>query len=242
MTTRARTALVTGAGRGIGRGIAEVLAERGYQVIIADVDVRAAEQTAHRLGAAHLAIGLDVADSVAVDLAFTELVERAGSVDVVVNNAGINRDAMAHRMTDDQWHSVVDVDLSGVFYVCRAAARHHRSLGGGRIINITSASWEGNVGQANYAAAKAGVLGLTFTLAKELARSGTTVNAICPGFIDTEMTRGIPDPIREAQLERIPIGRPGSPADVGAAVAFFASEAAGYITGQVLEVGGGYRL
>ena len=242
MTSLQRTALVTGAGRGIGRGICDVLAARGYRILVADVDLAAAPAAAAELGEGHHAVRLDVSDSEAVDHVFDELVRAFGQIHVVVNNAGINRDAMAHKMTDEQWQVVLDVDLSGVFYVSRAAARHMREQQDGRLINISSASWEGNIGQANYAAAKAGVLGLTFTLARELARAGVTANAICPGFIDTEMTRGIPERIREAQVEKIPLGRAGSPADVGVAVAFFAAEESGYITGQVLEVGGGYRI
>ncbi|EYT57393.1 3-oxoacyl-ACP reductase FabG [Microbacterium sp. UCD-TDU] len=240
--TEQKTALVTGAGRGIGRGICETLAAQGFRVLVADVDLETATATAAALGEGHRALELNVSDSASVDRAFDEAVARFGQIDVVVNNAGINRDAMAHKMTDEQWQIVLDVDLSGVFYVSRAAARHMRERKSGRLVNISSASWEGNVGQANYAAAKAGVLGLTFTLARELARAGVTVNAICPGFIDTEMTRGIPADIHQAQLDKIPMGRAGAPSDVGAAVAFFASEGAGYITGQVLEVGGGYRI
>ncbi|MBW9110465.1 3-oxoacyl-ACP reductase FabG [Microbacterium trichothecenolyticum] len=241
-TTPVRTALITGAARGIGSGIAGVLAARGYRVIVADVDEARATATAAALGDDHAGIGLDVTDRVAVDGAIEELVARYGQLDVVVNNAGINRDAMFHKMTDDQWSSVIDVDLSAVFYVSRAAGRHMRGAGQGRIINISSASWEGNIGQANYAAAKAGVLGLTFTLARELARFNVTANAICPGFIETDMTRGIPADIYDAQIAKIPLGRAGDPADVGHAVAYFASEEAAYITGQVLEVGGGYRI
>ena len=167
---------------------------------------------------------------------------RFNRVDILVNNAGINRDAMLHKMTDDQWAQVLAVDLSGVFYVTRAASRLMRTAGSGRIVNIASASWMGNVGQANYAAAKAGVVGLTRTAAKELARSQVTANAICPGFIDTQMTRGIPDAIREQQVAKIPLGRMGQPADVAAVVAFLASDEAGYVTGEVINVGGGYVL
>ena len=145
-------------------------------------------------------------------------------------------------MTDDQWQQVINVDLSGVFFMTRAASRILRVAGAGRIVNIASASWMGNIGQANYSAAKAGVVGLSRTAAKELARYQVTVNAICPGFIDTQMTRGIPDQIREQQVAKIPLGRAGQPADVAALVAFLASNEAGYITGEVINVGGGYVL
>lgn len=242
MTTATKTALVTGAARGIGAGIAEVLAERGFRVVIADVNEAQAQATAAALGDLHEGVALDVSNSEAVDTAIDGIVERHGQLHVVVNNAGINRDAMVHKMTDQQWDQVLAVDLSAVFYVSRAAGRHMRATGYGRIVNISSASWEGNIGQANYAAAKAGVLGLTFTLSRELARFSVTTNAICPGFIETEMTKGIPEAVYNAQLAKIPLGHAGQPRDVGKAVAYFASDDAAYITGQVLEVGGGYRI
>ena len=242
MTNTPKTALVTGAARGIGAAIAGVLADRGFRVVLADVDGDQAQATADGLGPLHEGIALDVSDSDAVDSAIAGIVERHGQLHVAVNNAGINRDAMLHKMTDQQWDQVLAVDLSAVFYVSRAAARHMRSTGSGRIVNISSASWEGNIGQANYAAAKAGVLGLTFTLSRELARFSVTANAICPGFIETEMTKGIPEEVYAAQLAKIPLGYAGHPSDVGKAVAYFASDDASYITGQVLEVGGGYRI
>src|SRR5213082_2121601 len=146
------------------------------------------------------------------------------------------------KMTDEQWQQVIAVDLSGVFFMTRAASRLMRAAGRGRIVNISSASWMGNIGQANDSAAKAGVVGLSRTAAKELARAQVTVNAICPGFIDTQMTRGIPDTIREQQVAKIPLGRMGQPSDVAAVVAFLASDEAGYVTGEVINVGGGYVL
>ena len=168
--------------------------------------------------------------------------DRFDRIDVLVNNAGINRDAMLHKMSDDQWDAVISVDLSAVFYLTRAAAVVMRQAGSGRIINISSASWMGNIGQANYAAAKAGVVGLTKTASRELARAQITANIICPGFIDTEMTRGIPDENYQAQLKKIPLGRAGQPSDVANLVAFLASDEAGYLTGEIINVGGGYNL
>jgi NAD(P)-dependent dehydrogenase (short-subunit alcohol dehydrogenase family) len=237
---RDKIAIVTGAGRGIGEGIARKLAQDGATVVCADVNESDASSVASSLGG--IGMRLDVSKADECDALVTRVHERYGRLDILVNNAGINRDAMLHKMTDEQWHQVIAVDLTGVFFMTRAASRIMRAAGSGRIVNISSASWMGNIGQANYAAAKAGVVGLSRTAAKELARSQVTVNAICPGFIDTTMTRGIPDAIREQQLAKIPLGRAGQPADVAAVVAFLASDEAGYVTGEVINVGGGYVL
>jgi len=237
-----KIAIVTGAGRGIGEGIARKLAEEGATVVCADVNVDDATSVASSLGHGAIGARLDVSNSSECDALVKDVHDRFSRLDVLVNNAGINRDAMLHKMTDEQWQQVIAVDLSGVFFMTRAASRIMRAAGRGRIVNISSASWMGNIGQANYAAAKAGVVGLSRTAAKELARSQVTVNAICPGFIDTQMTRGIPDAIREQQVAKIPLGRMGQPADVAAVVAFLASDEAGYVTGEVINVGGGYVL
>jgi len=237
-----KVAIVTGAGRGIGEGIARKLAHEGAIVVCADVNEVDAKRVAADCGNASMGVRLDVSSAAECDAAIKDVQERYGRLDILVNNAGINRDAMLHKMTDEQWHQVIAVDLSGVFFMTRAASRIMRAAGSGRVINISSASWMGNIGQANYAAAKAGVVGLSRTAAKELARSQVTVNAICPGFIDTAMTRGIPDAIREQQVAKIPLGRAGQPADVAALVAFLASDEAGYVTGEVINVGGGYVL
>ena len=237
-----KVALVTGAGRGIGEGIARKLAEEGATVVCADVNADDAGRVASDIGHGAVAVRLDVASAESCEAVVAQAQERFQRLDILVNNAGINRDAMLHKMTDEQWHQVIAVDLTGVFFMTRAAARVMRAAGRGRIINISSASWMGNIGQANYAAAKAGVIGLSRTAARELARAQVTVTAIAPGFIDTAMTRGIPDQIREAQLAKIPLGRAGQPADVAAVVAFLASDEAGYITGELINVGGGYIL
>lgn len=237
-----KVAIVTGAGRGIGEGIARKLALKGATVVCADVNETDAINVASSLSPAGSGVRLDVSNAAECDKSVNDVHERYGRLDILVNNAGINRDAMLHKMTDEQWHQVIAVDLSGVFFMTRAASRIMRAAGSGRIVNISSASWMGNIGQANYAAAKAGVVGLSRTAAKELARYQVTVNAICPGFIDTVMTRGIPDAIREQQLAKIPLGRAGQPADVAAVVAFLASDEAGYVTGEVINVGGGYVL
>jgi NAD(P)-dependent dehydrogenase (short-subunit alcohol dehydrogenase family) len=234
--------IVTGAGRGIGEGIARRLAEGGATVVCADMDLENARKVAEACGGQSYAEQLNVASAPECESLVGKIVERFGRLDVLVNNAGINRDAMLHKMTDEQWEQVLAVDLSGVFYMLRAASRVMREARSGRIVNISSASWMGNIGQANYAAAKAGVIGLTRTAAKELARYQVTVNAICPGFIDTEMTRGIPEQIREQQIAKIPLGRPGLPSDVANVVAFLACDEAAYVTGEVISVGGGYTI
>ena len=239
---KGRIAVVTGAGRGIGAGIARRLAEEGASVACADINEAEATKVALELAQGAIGVGLDVSKSEQCDSLVARVLERFGRLDILVNNAGINRDAMLHKMTDDQWAQVLAVDLTGVFFMTRAASRVMRTAGSGRIVNISSASWMGNVGQANYAAAKAGVVGLTRTAAKELARYQVTANAICPGFIDTDMTRGIPEAIREQQVARIPLGRMGQPADVAAVVAFLVSDDAGYVTGEVINVGGGYAF
>lgn len=235
-------AVVSGAGRGIGAGIARRLSEDGAHVVCVDIDADAAAATADACDQIATSRQLDVSDATACNALISAVAQDHGTIDVLVNNAGINRDAMAHKMTDEQWDAVLAVDLSGVFYLSRAAARIMRARGSGRIVNISSASWMGNVGQANYAAAKAGVVGLSLTLSKELGPKGITVNALCPGFIETEMTSALPADIHAAQLAKIPLGRIGTPADVGNLVAFLASNEASYITGEVINIGGGYRI
>jgi NAD(P)-dependent dehydrogenase (short-subunit alcohol dehydrogenase family) len=238
-----KTALVTGAGRGIGRGIAVTLAAEGADLLICDVAEDLLRETVGLVtsyGRRCEQLVVDLSQSDDAEGIVGTAIEMLGRLDVLVNNAGINRDAMLHNMINEQWDLVLAVDLRAVFLTTRAAARHMRERGSGRIINISSGAWLGNVGQANYAAAKAGVVGLTLTAARELARKGVTANVICPGFIDTAMTRGIPEHVREDVLRRIPMGRPGQPEDVGHLIAFLASDAAGYITGEVINVSGGY--
>lgn len=240
-----KIALVTGAARGIGRGIAEKLAQEGADVALVDLREDLLTDTAAAIRAAGrriLAVGADVGNRADADRAVATTISQLGRLDILVNCAGINRDAILHRMTDEQWDEVLRVDLTAVFYLTRAAATHMRERGSGRIINISSASWQGNVGQANYAAAKAGVIGLTKTAARELAPKGVTANAICPGFIDTEMTRGVPPEAWERISSRIPMGRVGRPEDVANVAAFLASDEAGYVTGEVINVGGGLVL
>jgi 3-oxoacyl-[acyl-carrier protein] reductase/2-hydroxycyclohexanecarboxyl-CoA dehydrogenase len=237
-----RIAIVTGAGRGIGEGIARKLACEGATVVCADRNLGDAHIVAKTCGNGSCAEQVDVSEPGACAALVEKVVERFGRLDILVNNAGINRDAMVHKMTDREWDEVIAVDLSGVFYMTRAASRIMREARAGTIVNISSVSSMGNIGQANYSAAKAGVVGLTRTIAKELARYQVTANAICPGFIDTAMTRGMPESILEQHVATIPLGRIGRPSDVANVAAFLASDEAAYVTGEVITVGGGLRL
>lgn len=242
--TAVKTALVTGASRGIGAAIAKKLAARGFMVIINyGHSSAAAEEVKNQIeqagGQAVLMQG-DVSSGDDVDRMFKDIKKTWGRLDVLVNNAGINRDILLVRMKEDQWDAVLSTDLKSVFFTTKAAASLMMRQRSGSIINIASVvGITGNAGQANYAAAKAGVIGFTKSVAKELAARGIRVNAIAPGFIETDMTDAIPEKIREGMLETIPLRRGGKAEDVANAVAFLASDDAGYITGQVLKVDGG---
>lgn len=239
-----KTAIVTGAARGIGFGIAQILAREGANIVIADRDV-AGESAAAALrdsGAQALFIPCNICEKSEVEALFIQAEQTFGKVDILVNNAGINRDAMLHKLSEADWDSVIDVNLKGAFFCMQQAAIRMREQGVGRIINIASASWLGNVGQTNYSASKAGVIGMTKTACRELARKGVTVNAICPGFIDTDMTRGVPEKIWDLMISKIPAGYAGEAKDVGECVAFLASDNARYINGEVINVGGGMVL
>lgn len=240
-----KVAIITGSSRGLGRGIAQVLAQKGAAVVICDVNREGGEKTAQELvDAGHRAIFIpcNIANRDDVNQLFAVTEQQLGPVDILVNNAGINRDAMLHKLTEQDWDLVIDVNLKGTFHCMQEAAIRMRERGYGRIVNISSASWLGNIGQSNYAASKAGVVGLTKTACRELARKGVTVNAICPGFIDTDMTRGVPEKVWEIMVGKIPAGYAGDPADVGNCVAFLASNEARYINGEVINVGGGMIL
>jgi len=235
-----RTALVTGSTRGIGRAIAETLSGAGARVAVVGRDLARASDAAVALGAGAEGFACDVADPASV-VALVEGVERAfGQIDILVNNAGLTRDNILFRIKDDDWDAVLDANLRGAFVAIRAASRGMMKRRWGRIVNIASVvGITGNKGQSNYAASKAGLIGLTKSVAKELGSRNILVNAIAPGYIETDMTAAMTPEARTALSGMIPLERLGQPADVAAAVAFLASEHASYITGQVLVVDGG---
>jgi len=238
-----KRAVVTGAARGLGQAIAELLAARGAAVAVADVDAEGAERAAAPLDGA-IAVTLDVRDADSADAAFTRVATELGGIDILVNNAGVVRDAKLHELAPGDWDAVLDVNLRG-YYVCARAAlpqlRAAGAAGGARIVNISSRAHLGNPGQANYSAAKAGVIGLTRALSLELGPDGITVNAVAPGMIDTDLVRSHPkaEAIVERAVRTTPVRRIGQPADVAAAVAFLVSDEAGYVSGEVLHVTGG---
>ncbi|QJP73960.1 3-oxoacyl-ACP reductase FabG [Burkholderia glumae] len=241
-----QVAIVTGASRGIGRAIALELARSGATVIgtaTSEAGAQAISAAFAEAGAAGRGAVLDVNDAAAGEALIEATVKEFGRLDVLVNNAGITQDQLAMRMKDDDWDAVIDTNLKSVFRLSRAVLRPMMKARGGRIINITSVVGSlGNPGQANYAAAKAGVAGLTRALAREIGSRGITVNCVAPGFIDTDMTKALPEEQQAALKSQIPLGRLGSTDDIAHAVAFLASPQAGYITGTTLHVNGGMYM
>ncbi|MGQ9913224.1 MAG: 3-oxoacyl-[acyl-carrier-protein] reductase [Thermogutta sp.] len=245
MTTNleGKVAIVTGAGRGIGRCIARTLASCGSAIACVDINVAAAEETVSLIeadGGQAAAFACDVTNSEQVNAVVDSVAKQYQKLHILVNNAGITRDGLLLRMKDEQWDAVLNVNLRGTFLFTRAAARYLIKAGGARIVNIASISGlMGNPGQANYSASKAGVIGFTRTVARELASRQVTVNAVAPGFIATEMAHALGEETLKQIQERTPLGRLGDPQDVADAVLFLASPAAGFITGAVLRVDGG---
>ncbi len=238
-----KVALVTGAARGIGRAIAMRLARLGATVVVNDLDGEGARATAEEIaheGGKALAIPANVTVSAEVQAMVEQTVEQLGGLHILVNNAGITRDMLLLRLSEEDWDAVLNTNLKGAYLCTRAALRPMMRARWGRIVNISSiVGLAGNAGQANYAAAKAGLIGLTRSVAREVGSRGITANAVAPGFISTPMTARLPEAVREAALERTPVGRLGQPEDVAAAVAFLCSEEAAFITAQVLAVDGG---
>lgn len=241
-----KTAVVTGGGRGIGASIAEALAREGARIVVVDIDPEQGERLAAAIrenGGEAFAQAADVSDAGQVKNVFDKAVEKYGGVDILINNAGITRDALLLRMKDDDWDAVLNINLKGAFLCTREAAKIMSKGRYGRIVNISSVVGQmGNAGQANYCASKAGLIGLTRSNARELARRNVTVNAVAPGFIVTDMTEALPEKIKEELTSQIPLGKLGQPEDVTQAVLFLASQKSGYITGQVLAVNGGMYM
>ncbi|WP_077002572.1 3-oxoacyl-ACP reductase FabG [Variovorax sp. KK3] len=239
-----QVALVTGASRGIGAAIALELAQRGLQVIGTATTDDGAKKITAALGAnGGQGMAIDVNDGPAIEALVDQIVKACGAIHVLVNNAGITRDMLAMRLKDGDWDAVLDTNLKAVFRLSRAAIRPMMKQRYGRIINITSViGASGNAGQANYAAAKAGVAGMTRALARELGSRNITVNCVAPGFIETDMTASLPQAQQQALLAQIPLGHLGKPADVAHAVAYLASPQAAYVTGQELHVNGGLHM
>lgn len=238
-----KTVVVTGSARGIGRSIAESFAALNANVVICDLDQQQVEAVAAEIGARAVGFKADVTSVADLEQLFEKVVEKFSRVDVLVNNAGITRDTLMIRMNEKDWDTVLDINLKGSFLATKLAAKIMMKQRSGRIISISSVvGLTGNAGQANYAASKAGLIGFTKSAAKELAARGITVNAVAPGFIQTEMTEAMPDAAKEAFLVQVPLKRPGLPQDVASAVLFFASDAASYVTGQVLAVDGGLTM
>ncbi len=239
-------ALVTGASRGIGQAIALQLGRQGATVIgtaTTEKGAEAIQSTFDEQGVEGLGLALNVTQADSVDSAMKQIRERFGSPTVLVNNAGITRDNLLMRMKDDEWNDVIDTDLGSVFRLSKACLRGMMKARRGRIINIASVvGATGNPGQANYCAAKAGMIGFTKSLAREVGSRGITVNAVAPGFIDTDMTRALPDEQRDVLITQVPLGRLGAVDDIAHAVAFLASAQAAYITGETLHVNGGMHM
>ena len=235
-----KIAVITGAGAGIGKATARIFDRENIEgIAIVDYNYEAACRVAESLGEKAMAVKCDISKNEQVEAAAQQIMERFGRVDILVNNAGITRDGMFHKMSAEQWTQVINTNLNGVFYWCRALINQMRSQGYGRIVNISSASVRGTVGQTNYAATKAALIGLTTTLAKESGAKGITVNCVAPGATKTAMYDAVPEHVYNAVIEANPMKRLGRPEEIGEVVAFLASERASYVNGQWILVNGG---
>jgi len=241
-----RVAFVTGASRGIGRAIALTLCRSGFDIVVASPEIEKNEEVAEEIRACSgeaMTLNLDVTSAESVKAGFQKALADKSRIDVLVNNAGITRDGLAMRMKPSDWDLVMKINLDGAFLCCQQVLPIMMKNRWGRIINISSVVGQaGSAGQANYAASKAGLIGLTKALAQEMASRGVTVNAVAPGYIDTDMTKVLPEEVRQKILASVPLGRMGKPEDIAAAVKFLASEDAAYITGHVLAVNGGMYM
>ncbi len=237
------TALVTGASGGIGSEIAKALAAQGARLAVSGSNADKLEAFRASLGGDHVALPCNLSDGAAVDALVSQAVEALGKIDILVNNAGVTRDNLAMRMKDEEWDSVIRVNLEAAFRLMRAAAKPMMKARFGRMISVTSiVGVTGNPGQANYAASKAGLIGMSKSMAQELASRGITVNCVAPGFITSPMTDALPEAQKTALTTKIPAGRLGEGADIGAAVVYLASREAGYVTGQTVHVNGGMAM
>ncbi len=246
MSLEGKVAIVTGAAQGIGRAIAEVLARDGADIVVADLDPGRSQETVAaitKLGRRAVNVKVNVAEWNDVKNMTDQVLKDWGKIDILVNNAGVTRDGLLVRMKEEDWNLVLQVNLHGTFHCTKAVLQPMTKQRSGRIVNIASiVGAMGNAGQANYAASKAAVIGFTKSVAREYASRMVTVNAVAPGFVDTAMTQGLSQEVRDTLLKQIPLGRLGQPGDVAEAVRFLASEEAGYITGQVLHVNGGMLM
>jgi len=246
MELKGKVALVTGGAQGIGKAVALMLARHGADVVVADVNLEKAAETAKEVeatGRGAMAVNVDVTRLSDVENMVESAIGRFGRIDILINNAGIARDKLILRMTEEDWDAVLDVNLKGTFNCTKAVIKHMSKQRSGKIVNIASVVGEmGNAGQANYSASKAGVIGLTKTIAREFAQRGINVNAIAPGYIQTPMTDVLPDKAKEELKRMIPMERLGQPEDVAYAVLFLVSDASSYVTGQVLNVNGGIYM
>lgn len=237
-----KIAIVTGSGRGLGAATVLRMAREGAHVVVNDISAEAARETAaevEKLGRRALVSTHDVSNTTEANALVDEVKKTFGRVDILVNNAGITRDSMLHKLTEEKWDEVIRVNLKGPFNMGQACAKVMMENKYGKIVNLSSIAWLGNVGQTNYSASKAGVVGLTRTWALELARYQINVNAIAPGLIDTQMTQAIPAEVKEKFIARIPMRRIGKPEDIAAIICFLASDEANYVTGQCIQIDGG---